>query len=399
MIRDGWGLRLSAAVLLVLLGAAFSTAKPPDLPDNQQDTVGKPPVAGSEAEEEFPLKLELPFVLGPCGPIEMEDKSWEQLRRVYEERQPLPPPLYHLPVSTRRTITGCLLFAVHPLFVLTPIDNLIDAPCDHPPPHVAPAAEESEPHTKPTGDGCHPDSLTCPHLRCEAIQKSRSTMPTTPGNDVLTNLERLQEAHDLCAMARVLQGCGQTWEARQAWATVHRLAPGSRFDSEAEEMLIATAPTNSTPGRSETAEPPEAGDSTRRDVEDFLDRLCGTCQRLVEVAAPWYEDPLFGVPLAVEAALHATIEEDATVPAAAQPTPDPHDPQCHDGKEEACDQPPSSTDVPDSPGEMSLGLGADEFGLRMSCDIHSGDRTIHIVISHGYCLSWETRGPKGGKAP
>jgi hypothetical protein len=116
-------------------------------------------------------------------------------------------------------------------------------------------------------------------------------MPLTMGTDVLANLERLQEARDLSAMAKVLQESGQTWEARQVWSTVRRLAPGSRFDFDAQEMLTATAPRpEGSSGTTESAEPPEASDSIQMDIDDFLDRLSGTLRRVIPTWFPiWFE--------------------------------------------------------------------------------------------------------------
>ena len=196
-----------AAAVLLLLSSGLALAKPPDLPLREEETVDAPNAA----------------------PLPPSDHGV----------QPLPAPFYHLPVHARRTLTAALLFGAHPLLILAPIDELIDAPCDHPAP-------------------CPPQQPTCPYLLHEAARKQCPPRPGTMAPDVLTNLERLEEAKLSLAVAHSLHKCGQDQEAQQLLRVVHELAPGSRFDQEAQEMLAASTSPQGAPGAAEAAEPSES---------------------------------------------------------------------------------------------------------------------------------------------
>jgi hypothetical protein len=316
MIRDGRSLRV-AAVLLGLLGATIAIAKPPDLPQKQEDTVGTPaaepqipsqlklgvigePTLGivpPDRTEGFPIRLEPPGMSSPSMTAQSDEALMERIRQEYRERGI--DLLTHLPVPTRRTLTASLLFVVHPLCALMPIDDLVDASFD-PPPADDPRfsgpikypdrlLHQDEAGPKEPSAGSHPTEPTCPFLRCEAARSG--SRPLTLGDDPLANLDRIQEARALSAMALVLRDSGQTWEAREAWTMVRRLAPGSRFDVEAQEMLAATAPhQEGTSGAAETAEPPATDDSTRREIDDFFDGLFGTLRQAIPAMFPFSID-------------------------------------------------------------------------------------------------------------
>jgi hypothetical protein len=116
--------------LTALLGlSATLSAKPPDLPLPFQDTVA-PKVQG---EGGFVNDL---FPMSPGGGEEGEAKSCPQAGPVYR-MAPMARPMFQLPPSVRRSLTECVLFGVHPLMLLVPVGECLDAPCDHP--QVAPA--------------------------------------------------------------------------------------------------------------------------------------------------------------------------------------------------------------------------------------------------------------------
>jgi hypothetical protein len=122
--------------LTTLLGlSATLSAKPPDLPLPFQDTVA-PKVQG---EGGFVNDL---FPMSPGGGEEGEAKPCPQAGPVYRIA-PMARPVFQLPPSVRRSLAECVLFGVHPLMLLVPVGECLDAPCDHPP--VAPESQLEDP--------------------------------------------------------------------------------------------------------------------------------------------------------------------------------------------------------------------------------------------------------------
>ncbi len=96
---------------------------------------------------------------------------------------------------------------------------------------------DAAPVRLPSADAARGEFL-CPYLRPKcagAVQVSPDPAASTP--DVLENLQRLEQAEDLLAIARVLGREGRPWEVRTCCEVVSRLAPGSRLDEQARLMM------------------------------------------------------------------------------------------------------------------------------------------------------------------
>jgi hypothetical protein len=115
---------LCLAGLLTLLPTL--TAKPPDLPLPFQDSVS-PQVQG---EGDFVQDL---FPMSTTSPVEPETPTSPPAGPVYR-LAPMARPMFQLPASVRRSLAECLLFGVHPLMLLVPVGDCLDAPGDHPAP-------------------------------------------------------------------------------------------------------------------------------------------------------------------------------------------------------------------------------------------------------------------------
>jgi protein involved in polysaccharide export with SLBB domain len=215
------------------------------------------------------------------------------------ERLPVPA-LYRLSVTVRRNLAAALLFSVHPLFALTPTDDFLDAPGDHPhpvagedlmdsipmepcagriscdrndpnPPPTEPnwsewflgcfvkhrtqpvqepdlqtvqftAKDEGEPaaeqlHAMPKEEPAGP-GFTCPYLRQQAADRHVRLMADPQvADDVLANLEKLHQADRLFELAADLLHEGYVCEAVACYDVIRALVPGSRYETRVSDAL------------------------------------------------------------------------------------------------------------------------------------------------------------------
>jgi hypothetical protein len=164
---------LGAVLLAALAVPARATAKPPDLPTNETETVAPP--GGQEEQEESPAPVinwwvapaegvspaAAPRQAGPEGTGAGRDTQTRLqeaptgcllfglgvnsdtgltgsvilYRKTGMVTQTSPiPGLAHLLPGVRRRLASSLLFGVHPLLALAPLDHVLDFPSDHPQP-------------------------------------------------------------------------------------------------------------------------------------------------------------------------------------------------------------------------------------------------------------------------
>jgi hypothetical protein len=180
MTRQSLRACLCAVALLGAPGLASLAAKPPDLPVNDKDTVTPPrPQAEGPGDSPSPEALTTPAgglllgigasgdaglmggaIMGPAGdpPFVPMPQLVYPLNDVGTvpcppANGPQPPSgLSRLEPTVRRNLASSLLFAVHPLLTLTPTDQLLDCPGDHPQPAVA-GAISVEVEVSETGTG------------------------------------------------------------------------------------------------------------------------------------------------------------------------------------------------------------------------------------------------------
>jgi hypothetical protein len=133
----------TTAVLAAFGTASQASAKPPDLPVNTDHTATPDVLPDSEWDGVAPL----PFIDRP-------------------EALPL---MAHLPPVQRRLFASTLLFGVHPLLTLVPIERLVDLPCDHPP-HEAVECSPIVVHGEEDNTGIFTFGA-CPDLfmKCEVV--------------------------------------------------------------------------------------------------------------------------------------------------------------------------------------------------------------------------------------
>jgi hypothetical protein len=265
------------AALLVALGLpGRSSAKPPDLPMNEVDTVK--PQAAPQIEE----SAEPPTA--PLGggaimtPPECTPPAVVPLFEVLPSSLPTPA-FYQLLPTARRTFAGSLLFGIHPLLALTPTAQFLDAPFDHPqrvagddvfrdmptsfldtvepsPPlvsvqqgdwlkwlvshwaarHGAPPPEKHEGFVNAFEP---PAGVTCPYLRRQAADRHACQMADPDvGRDVLSNLDRLEQADHLMELAEAFARAGCFGEAMECYAAVGDLCPGSPCAGRAADAVM-----------------------------------------------------------------------------------------------------------------------------------------------------------------
>jgi hypothetical protein len=118
-----------APTLLCLVGVADrAEAKPPDLPVQYEEVVT--PVQGPGEPQD---------VTEPCYPGCISEPCVEAVAPVQVQPAsacpcPMKATLEHLRPTTRRSLVGMVLFSVHPLLALAPLNSALDFPCDHPAP-------------------------------------------------------------------------------------------------------------------------------------------------------------------------------------------------------------------------------------------------------------------------
>lgn len=142
---------LGLAFVACLVGPARATAKPPDLPLIVEDEYAPQPSQyivpdsliepgrggaillyppGQLPEMESPVQVEdgpLPGPIVPCGM-----KGVCEAAAGTEAKTTACSGLPKLSVKARRNLAACLLFTIHPLLGVTPTDELVDLPEDHP---------------------------------------------------------------------------------------------------------------------------------------------------------------------------------------------------------------------------------------------------------------------------
>jgi hypothetical protein len=129
---------LGAVALLGMLTFSSLAAVPPEVPDNPADPLKSLP-AGESKMAQLPPSAE-PSSQDTPGFLD----RIHQLQAGRQMAAPLPPSLrperlptprlYRLPVSARKRLAASVLFAIHPLLVLAPTDDVLDSPGDHPRP-------------------------------------------------------------------------------------------------------------------------------------------------------------------------------------------------------------------------------------------------------------------------
>jgi hypothetical protein len=307
----------SALALLALLTPALAAAKPPDLPLDQQDTVGPPPAA-------------------------------------------VPAPL-----------VGPLLLGVHPLL---------------------PAA--------PAADG---PALTCPYLR-QRPQPPAPAMSRAPEvAEVLDNLQRLEQAEDLYAIATALLREGHAWEAVICCEVVCQLAPGSRCAQEANR-LVADALV-SYAGSSGAAEEQEST-GTEPGVAEQVAGLLKACRLAVGAGDRRHAGELARQVHALAPAraladpvVRGLLRQRTKPAASGTPMKPDRDscPYCPGPQGPMMLRSPQAgpTDGRDmvvrcssSCGEMELGLEYPGAGIHLGCDLRCGPRVYHILFAHGTLAAW-----------
>lgn len=123
------------------------------------------------------------------------------------------PTLTKLPLTIRRQVVGCVLFGVHPLLLLTPVDAALDQPCDHP----APA--------RPQWFGVEILAAAC--LVCPPCPGFPCEPPPATERTVLDNLKRLVEAGELYAQGEEHRAAGRIGAALASFTKAAECCPGS----------------------------------------------------------------------------------------------------------------------------------------------------------------------------
>lgn len=214
---------LTAGLSLAAVLAGLASAKPPDLPMPQNDTL--------TPADEAPL-------------------------------------FFRVRPSVRRTMASCLLFGVNPALALAPTRDYVDFDADDVEPgtipalFAAPAADEAPngrvifgvgfksdaglagavepdaPAIKPTGAPDEATPSVCPYMRQRQGAAGRSATPLTEtdlSDDVLHNLEMLRQAQLLLQNAREFGEAGHVGEALQCLSLVHDLCPSGWLDGRVQE--------------------------------------------------------------------------------------------------------------------------------------------------------------------
>jgi hypothetical protein len=207
------------------------------------------------------------------------------------------PALYRLGVTARQNLACSLLLGIHPLLMLAPTADILDAPGDHPQPvagddilsscppqPTAPlarflVAERSDAAAEPPAEQLHAmpkeekaakTDFTCPYLRQQAADRHvRQMADPDVTQDVLGNLNKLLEADCLFELAGELLRAGCVSEATACYDAVCRLVPGSRFEAQVAEALAefgVGAP-------AEAAEEPKSEPQGKVDTDSWLDLL------------------------------------------------------------------------------------------------------------------------------
>ena len=178
------------------------------------------------------------------------------------------------------------------------------------------AADESEPaaeqlqvmpkEEKPAESDC-----TCPYLRQQAADRHvRMMADPEVGDDVLTNLNKLEEADRLFELAGELMREGHVCEAMTCYDVIRHLVPGSRVDAQVDEALAEFGFT-----LAEAAEEPQTAQQPKKKEASCLEKLAVFLEAIGVPRAPLGRvDPSdSSAPVQVPAA--ARVEE-ASIPEA-----------------------------------------------------------------------------------
>jgi hypothetical protein len=246
--------------LSVVFGlASISSAKPPDLPQNERIIVEAQEPGYAPADPQLPVPLGSTRPEGGKGFISYQ---YAGAFVVFDGTVKLPetsdlqsylklpnaiPPLDPAMLQYRPFLAGLALLGMNPIQMVNLSPAGGEEACEDDDPEAMrclPVEEETEePARAPEKLSCMPKEDTkaqgsvCPYVRKQMAEQTSRFLPPCAVRSVLDNLKTLEKAAQVLKEAKHLAHDGKTDEAIECLEGVKQMCPGSSYEKRAAELI------------------------------------------------------------------------------------------------------------------------------------------------------------------